>query len=167
MKGNKTSLSRGSARAIARGRPTPSVRVLVVDDELVIRLSVACLLMCDGYEVDTVEDGQAAWGALQSEHYDLLITDHNMPKVSGLELVKKLRAQDVVLPVILMSGALPTEELNAQPRLRLAATLTKPFSGDELLGIVKRVLPTPPDACRQFEPEIISRSHTSVYGSDV
>jgi DNA-binding response OmpR family regulator len=164
MKVNKTSSARGPARAAAHGRATPSLRILVVDDELVIRQSVAYQLMRSGHQVDTAEDGKAAWEALQSERYDLMITDHNMPKVSGLELVKKLRAEDVALPVILMSGAMPAEELHQHPWLQLAATLHKPFTGDELLGIVERVLPSLPSAFEQIEPEIIRRSHASVHG---
>jgi CheY-like chemotaxis protein len=164
MKVNKATSVRGSTRAAAHGRATPSLRILVVDDELVIRLTVAYQLMRSGHQVDTAEDGKAAWEALQSERYDLLITDHNMPKVSGLELVKKLRAADAALPVILMSGAMPEEELHQHPWLQLAATLPKPFTGDELLGIVERVWPKPANACGQIGPEIIPRSHASVHG---
>jgi YesN/AraC family two-component response regulator len=64
--------------------------------------------------VDTAEDGEFGWEALQAKNYDLLITDNNMPKVSGLELVKKLRSARMALPVILASGAMP-EELNRLP----------------------------------------------------
>ena len=164
MKVNKASSARGPAGAAAHGQAAPSLRILVVDDELVIRLSVAYQLMRSGHQVDTAEDGKAAWDVLQSERYDLLITDHNMPKVSGLELVKKLRAEDVDLPVILMSGAMPAEELHRHPWLQLAATLPKPFTGDELLGIVERVRLTFTSACGQIEPDIIPQSHASVHG---
>ncbi len=60
--------------------------------------------------------------------------------LSGVELVMKLRAEDLTLPVILASGAIPTEELNRHPWLQLAATLLKPFTIEELLATVKKVL---------------------------
>jgi DNA-binding NtrC family response regulator len=77
---------------------------------------------------------------LHATSYDLLITNHNMPKLSGVDLVKKLRSAHMKLPVVLASVALPTEELNQNPRLRFAATLLKPFTIDELLETVKKVL---------------------------
>jgi DNA-binding response OmpR family regulator len=98
------------------------------------------VLIRSGYQVDIAEDGEAGREALQAKNYDLLITDNNMPKVSGVELIKKLHAEDATLPVIMASGAIPTEELNRHSWLQLAATLLKPFTIEELLGTVKRVL---------------------------
>ena len=63
-----------------------------------------------------------------------------MPKVSGVELVKKLRCARMTLPVILASGELPTEELDRNPWLQLAATLVKPISSGQLLKTVREVL---------------------------
>jgi DNA-binding response OmpR family regulator len=116
------------------------MRILVVDDDISIRQLSAAVLKPSGYQVDTAEDGAAGWEALHGKSYDLLITDHDMPKVSGVELVKKLRSARMTLPVVLTSGALPADELSRNPSLRLAATLLKPFSRDELLGTVMEVL---------------------------
>jgi DNA-binding response OmpR family regulator len=63
-----------------------------------------------------------------------------MPKLSGIELVKKVRSARMTLPIILASGALPTEELERSPCLQLAAALQKPIAIDELLKTVKKVL---------------------------
>jgi DNA-binding response OmpR family regulator len=167
MKGNKTSHDRGPTRAPVRGQATPSNRILVVDDEFVIRLLIAQVLVRSGYQVDTAEDGEIGWEALQAKHYDLLITDHNMPKVSGVELVKMLRSADLALPVILVSGAMPTEELNRHPWLQLSATLLKPFTDDELLGTVKKVLRGADSGRGQDEPETTWRSHPSLHGIPV
>jgi DNA-binding response OmpR family regulator len=112
----------------------------VVDDDVSIRELIAHELARTGYLVDSAEDGAAAWNALQLRAYDLLVTDHNMPMVSGLDLVKKLRSAGMALPVILISGMIPSEELKRNPSLQLAATLSKPFSDDELLGKVKQAL---------------------------
>ncbi|MBC8096459.1 MAG: response regulator, partial [Akkermansiaceae bacterium] len=66
----------------------PPRRILVVDDETMIRELVTDVLSRSGYEVDTAEDGAIAWDKLQHQHYDLLVTDNTMPKLSGIDLIK-------------------------------------------------------------------------------
>jgi DNA-binding response OmpR family regulator len=126
--------------ALAQGQTNPPNRILVVDDDVSTRELSAKVLVRSGYQVDAAEDGEAGWKALHATNYDLLITDHNMPKLSGVELIKKLRSARMNLPVVLASSALPTEELDQNPWLQLAATLSKPFTRDELLGAVKAAL---------------------------
>src|SRR5690349_16480470 len=63
-----------------------------------------------------------------------------MPRISGVELVKKVRSAHMTLPIIMASGNLPAGDLDRAPWLRHVATLAKPFTGDELLGTVKKVL---------------------------
>jgi len=117
-----------------------SHRILLVDDDLANRRLHSRLLIRSGYEVDTAEDGQAGWEALHAQSYDLLITDNTMPRLSGLELVKKLRSAQMTLPVVLASGTLGIAELNRNQWLRIAATLWKPFTADQLLEAVKEAL---------------------------
>src|SRR5947209_6247180 len=112
---------------LTQGQANRSNRILLVDDDILIREPSAKALAASGYQVDTAEDGACGWKALHARSYDLLITDNSMPKVSGLELVKKLRSAHMTLPVVLASGAIPTEELKRNPWLQLAATLLKPF----------------------------------------
>ena len=114
--------------------------ILVVEDDQATRQLSIRLLVGSGYQVDAAEDGEAGWEALHAKKYDLLITDNSMPKLSGVELVKKVRSARMTLPVILATGALPTEELDRNPWLQLAATVQKPFGSDELLNTVKKVL---------------------------
>ena len=125
-----------------KGRESGSVptRILLVDDEVLICQVCTRVLRHLGYQTETANDGAAAWEAIQANIYDLLITDNNMPKVSGVELVEKVRSANMSLPVILVSGNLPTGELNRNPRLKGVVTLAKPFTGDELLGTVNKVL---------------------------
>jgi DNA-binding response OmpR family regulator len=118
----------------------PPQRILVAEnDDDTRRLNVE-VLMDSGYEVDAAGDGVVAWDALQLNSYDLLITDNNMPKVSGVELLKKLHATRMTLPVILVSGKMPVEELKRHPWLHVQATLHKPYSLAKLLGTVEKVL---------------------------
>ena len=128
------------ASAPVRSGTDPGHRILVVDDDVGIRLLTSEVLIHSGYHVDTAEDGAAAWDTLQINSYDLLVTDHNMPKVSGVELLKKVRLARMALPTILVSGAMPREELNRHAWLQIQATLLKPYTVPELLGTVKEVL---------------------------
>ena len=139
----------------------PPHRILVVDDDTGIRQSSAEVLIRSGYEVDAAEDGAVAWQALNAASYDLLITDHNMPKVTGVELLKKLRAARMDLPVILVTGALPQEEFTRYPWLQPAATLLKPFFPDELLGTVQEVLRATDYAREPIAPLTGSQSQPS------
>jgi two-component system chemotaxis response regulator CheY len=114
----------------------PRRRILVVDDDDDIRRFNTEALTGSGYHVEAAVDGAQGWEALNASCYDLLITDNNMPNLTGIELIKKLNAARMAVPVILASGVSHTEE----SELRLAATLPKPFTLDELLGTVKKVL---------------------------
>ncbi len=125
-----------------RCQASPPHRILVVDDESCIRRLNAEMLLRSGYHVDTAEDGADAWRALGAERYDLLITDHNMPRVTGVELIKKVRGARMELPVIMATGTLPEEEFARNPWLRPHATLLKPYTIGEMLRAVKEVLST-------------------------
>ena len=111
-------------------------RILVVDDDDDLRRLNAEALTGSGYHVEAAVDGAQGWEALNASGYDLLITDNNMPNLTGIELIKKLNVAGMLVPVILASSASYTEE----SELKLAATLPKPFTLDELLGTVKKVL---------------------------
>jgi DNA-binding response OmpR family regulator len=93
-----------------------------------------------------------------------MITDNNMPRLTGVELVRKLRAAHMALPVIMATGRLPTEELAQNPSLQLAALLPKPFSIGELLETVRAVLRATDSAPGQFEPRPDWQSQPSADG---
>jgi DNA-binding response OmpR family regulator len=146
-------LQAGEPAGAAVQSPTNSShRILVVDDDPYICHLSAEVLIRHGYEVDAAADGAAAWQALNADRYDLLITDHNMPRLTGVELVRKLRSARMALPVIMSTGRLPTKELAQNPSLQLAAMLPKPFSVEELLGTVTKVLRATVSASGQIEP---------------
>lgn len=128
----------GSSRAEGAGRGTRpcSHRILVVDDDGDIRRLNSEALAGSGYHVDAAEDGAVGWEALNANSYDLLITDHDMPKLSGIDLIKKLRSARMGVPVILSSGVISGEKLEPP----LVAALPKPFTLDQLLGTVRQVL---------------------------
>jgi DNA-binding response OmpR family regulator len=124
-------------------------RILVVDDDEDIRRLNTEALVCAGYKVEAAADGAIAWDVLQFNSYDLLVTDYKMPEMSGIELIQKLHAAHMALPVILVSGTIPTEKLKRHPWLQIDATLLKPYTADELLARVREVLNATIDSVAQ------------------
>lgn len=118
----------------------PRARVLVVDDDANILLLHTAVLSRSGYQVETAVDGVAAWDALRTGGFDLLITDCNMPKLTGMELIEKVRAAKMLLPIILMSGTLLPSELDQNAAQQSVATMAKPFTIQQLLATVNRVM---------------------------
>ena len=143
----KTSRNREST-----GKPNPPHRILVVDDNEDVRRLNTEVLANSGFTVDAAADGAVAWNALRLNDYDLLLTDHGMPPVNGLHLVKKLRAARMAMPVIMVSGMEPAKELRRHPWLQIDATLLKPYTPGELLATVRNVLYAPGDTAGPAGP---------------
>lgn len=152
MEDKKTSEAGEAAGAHARCGTNPPRRILVADDDIGIRDLNAQVLIHFGYEVDSAVDGAAAWQALNTDRYDLLITDHSMPELTGVELIKRLRAARMALPVIMATGTLPKEELTQNACLQSVTTLLKPYTVTELLGAVKEVLSSTEGSGEQIVP---------------
>jgi len=147
-----TSKAEAPASALFQRDPNHGRRILVVEDEGDLRQLNAEVLIDAGYQVEVAEDGAAAWAALQHRSYDLLITDQFMPKVSGIELLKKIHAASLTVPVIMVTGILPTWEIALHPWLHSVAMLFKPHTFDELLETVKNVLHATASARAQIAP---------------
>jgi len=131
-------------------------RILVVEDDSGVRRLNAEVLQSSGYEVDTAEDGEVGWNTLYAvsytpDSYNLLITDNNMPRLTGVELVKKLRAARMTVPVIMATSTLPKEAFTRCPWFQPAAMLSKPYTIEELLGTVRKLLCATDSACAQIK----------------
>ena len=124
----------------AKDRTTAPVRILVIDDEREIRDIVTGLLRGAGYQVDTANDGAAGWAALCANPYDLLITDHMMPKITGLELLRQVRAVPLSLPCLLISGQPPWDEDDLASLVQPGAVVPKPFGLMDLLAKTRELL---------------------------
>src|ERR1700733_1124960 len=101
----------------------PPRRVLVVDDEADRRQLSVDILVNAKFEVEAAVDGADGWEALRAKHFDLVITDNKMPRMTGLELIEKLRYTRLPLPVIMATSQLPTLEFERKPWLLPDATL--------------------------------------------
>ena len=114
-------------------------RILIVEDEPAILDAVAYTLRGEGYEVETAEDGERALEEARRQDYDLLILDLMLPKLSGTELLRRLRPASA-LPVIVLTAK--TAETDRVLGLEIGADdyVTKPFSMAELVGRVRALL---------------------------
>jgi len=114
-------------------------RILIADDEQDILDAVAYALTAEGYDVDSVTDGEAALRAAQTEPYDLVVLDILMPKLSGTEVCRRLRA-DSIVPILMLTAK--DAELDLVLGLEVGADdyVTKPFSVAELVGRVHAIL---------------------------
>ncbi|HKQ39652.1 MAG TPA: response regulator [Verrucomicrobiae bacterium] len=114
-------------------------RILVADDDENTRYLYSVVLSRAGYQVDEATDGEEAWKALFKTRYDLLLTDQNMPYLTGMELVARIREAGLALPVVLSSGCPDLGAAADYPHLSLAAIVEKSADFSELVETVRGV----------------------------
>ena len=112
------------------------LNILVVDDDIFIRKVVQERLNMEGYTVTTAEDGEVGWEKFLENTYQLVITDINMPKLNGIELLNKIISTKTKVPAVVMSGNLNKTMEKLVKETGAKAFLHKPFSGEELLDMV-------------------------------
>jgi two-component system, OmpR family, response regulator RegX3 len=114
-------------------------RILVVDDEPAIVDAVAYALEGEGYEVDSRGDGEAALAAALDEGFDLVVLDLMLPKLSGTEVCRRLRAESDI-PIVMLTAK--DAEVDRVLGLEIGADdyVTKPFSIAELVSRVRALL---------------------------
>jgi CheY-like chemotaxis protein len=112
-------------------------RILIADDEEIVRNLLAEALRSYDYEIDLVENGVEAISHIDRRSYDLIITDYMMPKMDGLELTRRIRSKYPSTPILVVTGNGPIHDL-----LKSGATacIMKPFNILELQNMVKIIL---------------------------
>ena len=115
-------------------------KILVVDDQEMMRDSLAGTLVREGHEVVACVDGPTAVGRLQAARFDLLITDLKMPKMTGLELLADARRLRPDMPVVLMTAFATVGTAVEAMKLGAYDYIQKPFDGDEIKLLVERTL---------------------------
>jgi chemosensory pili system protein ChpA (sensor histidine kinase/response regulator) len=141
---NRTSVKTGASQAMAMSAPAPVravPQVLIVDDSVSVRQSLAELIEEGGYEPVLARDGVEAVDALRKKLPSIVLSDMEMPRMNGLELVSYIRAthgQD--LPVVMITSR--TMQKHRQQAMDAGADLyvTKPFSEDDLLSSIEGLL---------------------------
>ena len=118
--------------------PAPStgkaLRILAVDDEPSIALYLSLIFERPRYELTSVGNGNDALARLSAAPapYDVVITDNEMPQLSGIELVRELRQQSFRGKIMVLSGDLTSETREAYAQMKVDAILDKPFDNYDL-----------------------------------
>ncbi len=117
-------------------------KVLVVDDEIHIIHVVAIKLRNNGYSVISAENGAAAFELACEEQPDIIVTDFQMPVMTGMELVRELRRNETTkdIPVIMLTARGFAIEDEQKEDLQISEFLSKPFSPKELLRSIEDIL---------------------------
>ncbi len=116
------------------------MKLLLADDEKELSKALSAILKFNKYDVDCVYDGQAAYEAARDNAYDALIFDVMMPKMSGIEAVQALRAENITTPVILLTAKAEFSDRIVGLDAGADDYLTKPFNTGELLARIRALL---------------------------
>jgi two-component system chemotaxis response regulator CheY len=121
-----------------------SMTILVVDDSATMVLSLKTTLTMHGFQVETAGHGQAALDKLNSGlQPHLILTDINMPVMGGMELIGKVRALPGFrfIPILTLTTESEASKRDEGKRLGATGWLVKPVAGDDLIKVIKKVLP--------------------------
>jgi len=119
-----------------------SMRILVVDDFSTMRRIVNNLLTDLGFiYIDEADNGATAWALIQNGHYDLIISDFNMPKMSGLELLTKIRADKNLnnTPFLLITAEAKRSQFQEAKQLGVNGYMVKPFTATVLNDHIQKI----------------------------
>lgn len=122
------------------------MKILLIDDDTLIRRSVARVLLQNGHDVTTAEDGLRGVELFHREKFDLIVTDIYMPRQEGIETILTLRREDTDTKIIAISGGGRSGNTDALEMARLLgadAIIEKPFRTDQLLAKIDAVMSEP------------------------
>lgn len=125
---------------IATSDPNEAARILVVDDEQIIREILSEFLSMEGYVVRSVESGERALSELRVRPYDLVISDLKMGGISGIELLEKITEENINVVAIIMTGFGTVETAIEAMRKGAYDYILKPFKVDAVMRVVERGL---------------------------
>jgi CheY-like chemotaxis protein len=120
--------------------------ILVIDDVKLVLRTIEAVLLRAGHCVEVAENGREGIRKFVEGEFDLVITDIIMPDMEGIETIREIRRSGRAVKVVAMSGGARTRSLdylNAARQLGADGILEKPFSPDELLGVVARMTSAP------------------------
>lgn len=115
-------------------------KILIVDDEPNILLSLEFLFKKEGYKVFIARDGEEAMGIIEENHPELVILDVMMPKVDGYEVCRHIKANDKGVKVIFLTAKGKKQDIQKGMEIGADLYLTKPFSTKDLVSKVKLLL---------------------------
>jgi DNA-binding response OmpR family regulator len=121
--------------------PPSPLNILLAEDERSVAFSISFALKADGHKIEIVSDGEEALSELTRKPgaFDLLITDHSMPRMNGVELVKRLRETEFRGRVIVLSAHLSAENRAAYAALGVDTMIPKPFDVHQLRAAIRQI----------------------------
>lgn len=120
-------------------RAVRPLRILCADDNALLGDVMLCLFAKAGHWVEHVDDGLSAWGRISADirNFDVIVTDHQMPGLTGLEFVELLRQANYSGRIVVHSSVLATEEIEAYRSFGVKSIVMKAARADELLSAVE------------------------------
>lgn len=115
-------------------------KILIAEDEMVLRFLLTETLEDEGYDIDEAEDGKLAMDSLRYGDYDLIILDYMMPEATGIEVCRWLRSEGGInanKPVILLTAKAEEKDRDLAMRVGVSKFISKPFSPIELAEVVR------------------------------
>jgi len=132
-------------------------KILVVDDEAGIRNLLFDVLSSKGFKVTLAKDGKDSLKQMRNRHFDLLITDINMPRLDGIELLRRMKRADRKERVIIMTGD-PFDKKELDKDIpHVFSQLRKPFHMNKFLEVVSTALASRTRKRREFGPGVKSK----------
>ena len=111
-------------------------KILVVDDESGIRFLLSEVLLNKGFEVSLASDGQESLDKLEQDHFDLVVTDINMPRLDGVAMLKRMKRTGRDEKIIIMTGNPADQRLLDKGLPHVESHLFKPFGIENFLNVV-------------------------------
>jgi two-component system chemotaxis response regulator CheY len=121
-----------------------NMRVLVVDDFSTMRRIVKNILRQLGFNnVVEADDGTTAWEVLNKDHIDFIISDWNMPQMTGIELLRKVRASEQFghLPFLMVTAEAQQENIIEAAQAKVSNYIVKPFTADTMKQKIDKIFP--------------------------
>ena len=115
-------------------------KILIAEDEMMLQKTIEFKLKKEGYNVTAVSNGQEAMHKINSETFDLIVTDMMMPFISGLEVITEVKASGNECPVIVLSSVGQEEMVVKALKLGASDYITKPFSPNEFSTRIEKIL---------------------------
>ncbi len=122
----------------------PDMRVLIVDDFSTMRRIVRNVLRQLGFNnVVEADDGSTAWEVLQREKIDFIVSDWNMPQMTGIELLRKVRADEklATTPFLMVTAEAQQENILEAVQAKVSNYIVKPFTADTLKQKIDKIFP--------------------------
>ncbi|MGH6674130.1 MAG: response regulator [Xanthobacteraceae bacterium] len=118
-------------------------RILTIDDSKTIRDMLMLILADAGFEVLQAVDGQDGLDVLEKENVDVVITDINMPRMDGYEVIRQMRSKSIYksMPILVLTTESDAEKKNLARAAGATGWMVKPFDPDRLIATINKVSP--------------------------